>query len=231
MLNNDTWFKAMDESIGKQLRVKRLKRGLTLAFVGAKLGVSHQQVQKYELAQTRISASMLRKFTDIYGVTMDQFFDEVRKSLPDSSTSDLHGKNLINILVVENNPDDEALTRNVLEQYRPKVNFLCVHDYQQAFGVLRYKTLYPDFPKPNLIILDVSLRKRSGLALLKNVKRDRELQDIPIVVMTNNVNEEVKRSAYKAGAVSYICKPFEQDSYRKNLTDCIDYWTGIVSLP
>jgi response regulator of citrate/malate metabolism len=97
--------------------------------------------------------------------------------------------------------------------------------------VLRYKTLCGDFPKPDLIFLDIYLPKGDGLSIMKEIKRDKEMQDIPIVVITNSVNSELMQSAYRSGASGYICKSFEFASFKENIIDCVKYWTRAVALP
>lgn len=235
MFNSEN-MKVIEEYIGKQLRAKRIKRGLTLASIASKVGISHQQVQKYEQAQSRISAAMLYKFSEIYGIGIEQFFEDVKNSI---KYTEVNSKSIIgsseiresiNILMVEDNPGDEAITRKALENF-PKINLLCVHDGVQAIEVLRYKTLCPEFPKPDFILLDISLPKKDGISLLKDIKRDRDLQEIPIVIVTNNLSTDVMINAYKSGASGYICKSFEYETYRDNLNDCIKYWTKTVVLP
>lgn len=233
---NDEKLRIIEEHIGKQLRVKRVKRGLTLAAIASKIGISHQQVQKYEQAQSRISAAMLYKFANIYGIGVEQFFEDVKNAVRanNNQTKTIidpnHTREIINILMVEDNPGDEAITRKALENF-PRINLLCVHDGLQATEVLRYKTLCPEFPKPDLILLDISLPKKDGISLLKDIKRDRDLQEIPVVILTNNISADVMINAYKAGASGYICKSFEYETYRDNLNDCVKYWTKTVVLP
>lgn len=235
MINTDE-LKIIEESIGKQLRAKRIKRGFTLASIAAKVEISHQQVQKYEQAQSRISAAMLYKFAEIYGIGIEQFFEDVKNSIKhmdpfakniiDSNSN----KDIINILMVEDNPGDEILTRKALENF-PKINLLCVHDGFQAMEVLRYRTLCPEFPKPTIVLMDISLPKKDGISVLKDIKRDRELQAIPVIMLTNNLSIEMMITAYKSGASGYICKSFEYETYRENLNDCVKYWTKTVMLP
>lgn len=233
----ETYTRFIDEHIGKELRAKRIKRGFTLSAIAYKVGISHQQVQKYEQAQSRISAAMLFKFANLYGVNIESFFENLKideqKNLPKTKNDVIavnHYRDVINVLIVEDNPGDEAITRKALEQTE-KLNILCVHDGLQALEVLRYKTLCPNFPKPDLILLDISLPKKDGMSLLKDIKRDRDLQDIPVVILTNNVNSEIMINAYKNGASGYICKSFDYDIFKTNLSDCMKYWSRTVILP
>jgi transcriptional regulator with XRE-family HTH domain len=61
--------------LGKRLRSFRKQARWTLTELGKVVGVSHHQIHKYELAHTRISASKLYKFTHLFGVDADRFFE------------------------------------------------------------------------------------------------------------------------------------------------------------
>ncbi len=231
----DKSIRYIEEHVGRQLREKRIRRGFTLATVANKLGISHQQVQKYEQAQSRISAAMLFKFSKIYGVGVEKFFSDLKSE--DVISEEIQNviidpkpRDILNILIIEDNPGDEAITRKALEEVK-NLKILCVHDGSQAIEVLRYKTLCNDFPRPDLILLDISIPKRDGISVLKEIKRDREIQDIPVVMLTNNVSSEVMVNSYKYGASGYICKSFDYETFKNNLVDCVKYWSNVVVLP
>ncbi|MDR1289328.1 MAG: response regulator [Holosporales bacterium] len=227
---------SIEKIIGRHLREKRLKRGFTLAEVASKIGLSYQQIQKYEQAISKISAGALYRLSVLYGVGVEKFFDGLDgMSLSPSGTTvsifeNSVGKKIINLLLVEDNPGDETITRRALNSFG-NLNILCVHDGDQILEVLRYKTLCPDFPRPDLIFLDIYIPRRDGIAVLKEIKRDREIQDIPVIILTNNTRTDLMAEAYKNGASGYICKSFDFATFRDNLTDCIKYWSSAVILP
>ncbi len=224
---------AIDQYIGKQLREKRQKRGFTLAVVASQIGLSYQQVQKYEQAQSKVSASTLYKLAKLYGINIAHFLDGMpfpelfkdKQIIPQVSEN-----KTLNILIVEDNPGDEAIIRKALSPF-DNLNILCVHDGIQTMEFLRYKTLRPDFPRPNLIFLDIYLPRRDGLTILKEIKRDRDIQDIPVIILTNSVNSELMASSYKNGASGYICKSFDFLLFKENISDCVRYWAKTVVLP
>ncbi|MDR0695828.1 MAG: response regulator [Holosporales bacterium] len=224
-----------DKLIGRQLREKRLRRGMTLLDAAKKLGVSYQQVQKYEQASSKISASNLYKLSILYGVSIEKFFegmvDHNRTTYLKFGYLPGELKNRdINLLMIEDNPGDEAVIRRTLSDLK-NLNILCVHDGHQVMEVLRYKTLCADFPRPDLIFLDIYLPKRDGISVLKEIKRDSDLQDIPVVIITNNINPELMQSAYRNGASGYICKSFDFVSFKDHIVSCVKYWTNTVVLP
>lgn len=227
--------KMLEEYIGKQLREKRIKRGLTLSKVASVLGCSHQQIQKYEQGQSRVSAIALYKLSSLYGIEMDTLFKNQYVEQDDKSNTEVgilssNQRNSFNLLIIEDDPGEEELMRKSLTSFS-NLRILCVHDGVQAIEFLRYKTLCMDFPRPDLIFLDLNLPKRSGEVVLSEIKRDRTIQGIPVIVVTNNLNADVMMNMYRTGASGYICKSFDFDVFKKNLADCLNYWYNVVVLP
>lgn len=224
----------IDKHIGIQLRKIRKKRNMTLSDVSLKIGISYQQVQKYEQAITKISASTLYKFAVLYEVNIERFLEGLPDYNNNKDSSRSKNKMLksseVNLLIVEDNPGDEAIIRHTLMDFN-NLNILCVHDGIQALDVLKYKTLCNDFPMANIIFLDIFLPKRDGLSVLKEIKRDKELQDIPVIVLTNNVSQDLMNKSYRLGASGYIRKSFDFEIFKESITDCIKYWTKTVNLP
>ena len=76
----------MDEPVevvvGRRLRRRRRLVGLTQAELGALCGVSFQQVQKYESANTRLSVAMLWKLACALDVDMAYFFADLPRAIP-----------------------------------------------------------------------------------------------------------------------------------------------------
>ena len=221
----------IDKVIGRHLREKRLKRGMTLISVSDKLGISYQQVQKYEQAASRISAATLFRIAVLYEVGVDKFFEDIYSACTDCSEStETSQDDEVSILIVESDPGDVAVTRRALQEF-DGINILCVHDGMQALDVLKYKRLCPDFPKPSVVLSDVFIPKRDGLSVLQELKRDRGTRDIPVVFVTDNISPELISQAYQLGAAGYICRSFDFPAFKENIVDCIRYWTKAVSLP
>ncbi len=226
----------VDRFIGNQLRKQRQRRNMTLNDVSNIIGISYQQIQKYEQALSRVAASTLYRLTKLYEIDIGNFFEEVgsEASLYRERQSKLAGafrkESGLNILIVEANPEDELITRNALKDIA-NLNILCVHDGIQALNVLKYKTLCQEFPKPDLVFLDIYIPKRDGLSVLKELKREESTQDIPIVIITNSINPEMATKAYKFGAAGYVVKSTDTEAFKENILECIKYWTQTVVIP
>lgn len=227
----------LETYVGRRLREKRQKLGMTLAYVAEKLSISHQQIQKYEQAQSRISAPILYQIGQVYGVPSQYFFEGYKPSCEKNLESPLSDvitsreEKSLNILLVEDNPADELLTRRALEASQERLNIFCVHDGVQAIEFLRYKTLAADFPRPDVVLLDLNLPKRDGHAVLKEIKRDRDIQDIPVIVLSNSISIQEMISAYKNYACGYIVKSFDYDIFQEALIGFVKYWVSVVILP
>ncbi|MBR1944478.1 MAG: response regulator [Alphaproteobacteria bacterium] len=224
--------KVFDDYIGKQLRDRRIRCNMTLMDVAKKTGISYQQIQKYESACSRISAYLLFKLAHAYNSPIDSFFKELIMHNNDIKLKNnkIREQNNFNILIVEDNPGDEAITRKALQGI-DSINILCVHDSNQLMSFLKYKTMCTDFPKPDLIFLDIYLPNKNGIAILKDMKRDSMLGNIPIIMLTSNVDSALMEQSYKYGSSGYICKSFDFVQFKKNITNCIDYWSKTVVSP
>jgi CheY-like chemotaxis protein/DNA-binding XRE family transcriptional regulator len=227
---------SLDLYIGKRIRESRQKQGLTLNDVGEKIGVSHQQIQKYEQGQARLSAIALYQMGRILGVDTHYFFrgfehfttkDEVLKGdiiIPDRERA-------LNILLVEDDPADELLTRRALDESSISVKIFALHDGVAVLDFLRRRTTQIDFPRPDIIILDLNIPKRDGHTVLKELKRDRDLCDIPVIILTNSINFQEMMSCYRQHASGYICKSFDFDVFQQSLEHLVLYWARAVALP
>lgn len=228
-------LKELDLYVGRRLRERRSKLNMTLVQVAEKIGVSHQQIQKYEQSQTRISAPTLYQLSHLYGVQPQFFFEGfdnfIKKKNYKNGYLEPNTKNELNILLVEDDPSDELFIRKSLEGYEHKTNIFSVHDGIQALEFLRNKNLSADFPRPDLIFLDIDVPKKDGLSVLKDIKRDRSLLDIPVIVFVNTINIDSLTNVYNAYASGYVCKADKTDEFKKRMQCLVKYWSQSVILP
>ena len=114
-----------------------------------------------------------------------------------------------NILLVEDTEEHAVLMRRALEKGKLKPRLFWVTDGQAALDFLHNRGVYADRkanPKPDLILLDLKLPKVSGLEVLKHMKGDEKLREIPVVILTaSDEGKDIIRS-YQGGADSYFTK-------------------------
>jgi two-component system response regulator len=137
----------------------------------------------------------------------------------------------IEILLVEDNPGDILLTRKALEDYKIKNNLYVVEDGEEATQFLFKEGNYAEMPRPDIILLDLNLPKKSGQEVLEEIKADEALRRIPVVVLTTSEAEEDILSTYNLHANCYITKPVDLDQFIKIVKSIENFWLSIVKLP
>jgi two-component system, chemotaxis family, response regulator Rcp1 len=137
----------------------------------------------------------------------------------------------IEILLVEDNPGDVRLTREALRDAKVRNNMETVADGVEAMAFLRKEGRYSSSIRPDLILLDLNLPKKSGLEVLKEVKADEDLLRIPVVVLTTSQAEQDIIKSYDLHANAYIAKPVELAQFISVVKAIEDFWLEIVRLP
>jgi CheY-like chemotaxis protein/plasmid maintenance system antidote protein VapI len=227
----------IDEYVGQKLRDFRERVGLTLLECAEKVGVSHQQIHKYELGQTKISTSMLYKFCKVFSITPNCFFEGYplyeKESLHSEDEDITCYPNLdkINVVLVEDNAEDQFLIRKVFEEHDLKINLYCIHDGEEFLNIIKTKGNISKIPLPDLIFLDINMPKIDGLALLRSIKQNKEMKHIPVIVLTGSISIKDVMNSYTHFASGYIRKSFEYETLKKNIHLAINYWTEAVILP
>jgi CheY-like chemotaxis protein len=114
----------------------------------------------------------------------------------------------IEILMVEDNPADVRWARETLKEARIQNTTNIVNDGEAAIYYLRRQGKYSGAVRPDLILLDLNLPKKSGSEVLAEIKTDAELRDIPVVVLTTSpVERQNLLKTYNLPADSYLLKP------------------------
>ena len=138
------------------------------------------------------------------------------------------------ILLAEDDPGDQELTRRALEQSRIRNDLYIVEDGEEALDYLLRRGKYEDpasSPKPDLMLLDLNMPKMDGKQLLKQMRADPNLRRIPVVALTTSKQESDIIRTYDLGANSYIVKPVDMDQFINAIKVLKDYWFQIVVLP
>jgi len=137
----------------------------------------------------------------------------------------------INILIVEDNPGDARLIKEVLNEGKILNDLHIVKDGVEAMEFLHKRGEYAKAPRPDLIILDLNLPKKDGREVLAEVKSDQHLKSIPIVIMTTSNAEEDILKSYNLHANCYITKPIDLNQFIKVVKSIEEFWFSIVKLP
>ncbi len=137
----------------------------------------------------------------------------------------------IKILLVENNPVDVRLIQETFKDSRISNKVSVAIDGETAMELLHHKGAYVDTPKPDLIILDLSLPKKDGREVLQEIKRDEDLRAIPVIVLSTSDYDKDIISAYANQASCYIVKPLEFDEFAQAMKSLRDFWLFFVRFP
>lgn len=139
--------------------------------------------------------------------------------------------NAIDILVVEDNLGDARLIKEVLNEHKIFNSLFIVNDGVEAMNFLLKKEKYKNSPKPDLIILDLNLPKKDGREVLAEIKENKDLKSIPVVIMTISQAESDILKSYNLHANCYITKPIDLDQFIKVVKSIEEFWFSIVKLP
>jgi chemotaxis family two-component system response regulator Rcp1 len=137
----------------------------------------------------------------------------------------------INILLVEDNPGDIRLTREVLRDGRIKNNLHVVTDGEQAISFLKKSGTFQNALSPDIILLDLNLPKRDGREVLTEIKSDPELLRIPVIVLTTSSAPKDIEDTYSAHANCFITKPVDFNQFTVVVRRIEDFWLSLVRLP
>lgn len=138
------------------------------------------------------------------------------------------------LLLVEDNPDDEALTLRALSKYNLANNVIVVRDGQEAldflFGEGEYTGRDISMP-PQVILLDLKLPKVDGLQVLERLRSDDRTRYIPVVVLTSSDEEQDMLRSYDLGANSYVRKPVDFEQFMEAARQLGLYWLVLNGVP
>ncbi len=138
---------------------------------------------------------------------------------------------LVEILLVEDNPVDVMLTREAFSEGRVCNNLHVVEDGEEAMDFLYKRGKYASAPAPGLILLDLNLPRKDGREVLAEVKGDPSLRHIPVIVLTTSEDQEDIWRSYELCANCFITKPVDMEQFTKALECLGEFWFNLVKLP
>lgn len=219
----------LDVYLGKRVKMFRIKLHWPLRTLAMKLGISIQQLQRYETGMNKISASLLYTIAHEFETEVAFFFEGYEGRPRGLSSS----QNFANILLIEQNKDDEALFRQAVMEFPEKLSVFTCSDGEEAINFFRNvdesSALF--FPVPDLIFLDLAIPSICGFDVLKDIKRRPVLQNIPVVIFSRNASHDDMLKSYCLHASGFINKSFSYNEVREQLHKTLEYWMHTVVLP
>ena len=138
---------------------------------------------------------------------------------------------VIDILLVEDDPGDVLLIREAFEDNKVHNRLHVVPDGVEALTFLRQEGEHADAPRPDLVLLDLNLPRKDGREVLAEIKEDEDLRQIPVVVLTTSKAEEDVLRSYKLHANAYVTKPVDFDRFIDVVRRIDEFFVTVVKLP
>ena len=135
------------------------------------------------------------------------------------------------ILLVEDNPVDVMVAQDALTEAKMCNKVHVAEDGEEALDFLYRRGKHVNAPRPDLILLDLNLPKKSGTEVLAEIKQDPSLLHIPVVILTTSEAEKDVLTSYSLHANCFITKPVDMEQFTEVIKSIEDFWFTIVKLP
>jgi CheY-like chemotaxis protein len=138
------------------------------------------------------------------------------------------------ILLVEDSPVQQALTKRALEDSTLEADLFVVDDGVEALKYLRREGEYADedsHPRPDIILLDLNMPRMDGHTMLEKLAEDPNVADIPVTVLTTSSAESDVTASYARGANAFVTKPAEYERFVELLSALGQFWAHFVRRP
>ena len=142
--------------------------------------------------------------------------------------------NPVEILIVEDNPQDAELTIRALKKTNLVNHFMVAEDGEEALDIIFSRGIYEfrqDLKPPRVIFLDLKLPKVSGLEILKEIKTNPATKTIPVVIVSSSSEDPDIKAAYENGANAYVVKPVEFEAFSNSMIRTGIFWLNINETP
>lgn len=222
--------------IGQRIRERRKLLQLNQAQLAELMGFSYQQVQKYEAGTSHLTAGKLLLFAKILNVPPNYFYegiklDKVIGKHVEASIIQKTRAGPLRILLVEDNPSDIISFKKALASCPEQANLHIIHDAEKVMDYLHNHEIKFGHKLPDIIVLDLSMPRISGIELLKSIKKNPKTLLLPVVIWTNSINVKDMTESYKQGASGFIQKSVDMEEYAESMKIVVKYWSKIVALP
>ena len=136
-------------------------------------------------------------------------------------------EDVVEILLVEDNPNDEELTLHAFRKYHLTNRMQVVRDGEEALDFIFARGAFSNRNiqnGPKVVLLDIKLPKVDGLEVLRQIKEDERTKKIPVVLLTSSREERDILAGYTNGANSYIVKPVDFEQFTESVRTLGMYW-------
>jgi chemotaxis family two-component system response regulator Rcp1 len=135
------------------------------------------------------------------------------------------------VLIIEDNVGDADLVREAFDEGHTAVVIDVVSDGQRVMDFLERREPFADAERPDLVLLDLNLPKRSGREVLADIRACEQFRRLPVIVFTSSSADRDISESYRLGANCYIIKPIDFSALRATVSYIDSFWFGVVCLP
>ena len=146
----------------------------------------------------------------------------------------MNSKSYVEILLVEDNPNDAELTLLALEENHLSNHIVWLKDGKEALDFIFLEGKYEDDNRlflPKVILLDLKMPKVGGLEVLRKLRENKATEMIPVVVLTSSKEDRDIVESYELGVNSYIVKPVDFDQFTESIKEIGYYWMLVNQPP
>ncbi len=134
------------------------------------------------------------------------------------------GLRTLKVLLVEDNPADEILSREIILSARPEANIVVIEDGEKAIIAVEH---WSKLDLPDIVFLDLNLPRINGHEVLEHIKR--KDPQIPVIILTGSTSEKDKRKAWKNNILDYIIKPIGMKEMEETISLVRSHFEPICS--
>ncbi len=137
----------------------------------------------------------------------------------------------IEVLLVEDDPGDELMTREAFEDNKIGNRLHVARDGEEALDFLYRRGKHADAPRVDLVLLDLNLPKYDGRQVLEKIRADPDLTHTPVVILTTSSSEEDILRSYKLHANAFVTKPVDVNQFIAAVRQIDEFFLSVVRLP
>lgn len=228
--------KILDKYVGCKIKERRKSLGLTQAELAEILGLSHQQVQRYESGENTISMARAIELARRLNVKLNYFYDgapltdKIGKKI-ENGLYTKESNRAVRLLLVEDSSSDEILFRKAVSKSNVSTDIHVIQNPENVMDFLTKHRTEFDNEKPDIIVLDINMPRLSGIGLLKKIKSNVQLKNLPVIMLTNSVRSKDLLDSYANQANGFIQKNSDLQAFYEEIDLVLQYWSRAVVLP
>lgn len=195
------------DGIGESVRILRSRLGISQEELAERSGLHRTFIARVEGGSRNVTLKSVVKLAEALRVSVSKLLSTSEDGL---NAKEIAREELVDILLVEDDPDDVRLTLNAFQEARIGNSVWVARDGAEALKYLWCEGAFSNRTgqkQPRVILLDLGLPDMSGLEVLRRLKRDNRTHKIPVVILTASKKGRDVTACLELGAVNYIVKP------------------------